>query len=291
MSKKRIGLIHHSILDHRGGGDLTCAWVLEALKDDYDLTYVTWGKPIDLNEVDSFYGTHLADSGVKVAYIPVLTSLGLVNRPFRFIISLMERYMKAHKDQFDIPMSTYNEIDFGKRGIQFVQGPSRSTEGAKFYLPDYKDSLPRKIYHNLCNWFSGFKVEHVTRNVTLVNSQWGAKVYKDTYGDFPATVTYLPVVLKTREIPWEQRADDFLCVGDILPVKKTHESIEVIRRLREKGHNVYLRIVGDGAGPYADFVKAEAGKHPFVTLEGRLGREKISELISRTRYGIHMRDY
>jgi glycosyltransferase involved in cell wall biosynthesis len=288
---KRIGLVHHSILDHRGGGDLTCAWILEALKDDYDLTYITWGKPIDLAEVDSFYGTHLKESGMKVAYIPSLTALGFVNRPFRLIIALMERYMKSRKDDFDIPFSTYNEIDFGKRGIQFVQGPSRSVSGAKFYLLDYKDSKFRKMYHRFCNWFSGFRVENVTRNMTLVNSDWGAKVYKETYGDFPTITTYLPVVLKTEEVPWERRADDFLCVGDILPVKKTHESIGVIRRLREKGHDVRLRIVGDGAGEYADFVKSEAGKFPFVILEGRLNREKISRLISRSRYGIHMRDY
>ena len=53
-----------------------------------------------------------------------------------------------------------------------------------------------------------------------------------------------------------------------------------------------LRIVGDGNNPYAELTKAEARKYPeFVTLEGRLNREKISELISRTKYGLHMRDY
>lgn len=290
--KKRIGLVHHSILSHRGGGDLTCAWILDALKDDYDLTYITWGTTIDLKEVDDFYGTHLAGSGMKVKIIPSLTALKFENRPFRMIIALIERYMKAHKDEFDIPFSTYNEIDFGKRGIQFVQGPSRSDKGASFYLPDYKPSALRSFYHKFCYWFSGFKFENITRNMTLVNSEWGTKVYKDTFGDFSTIVTYLPVVLKVNPIPWDQREDAFLCVGDILPVKKTHESIEVIRRLRELGHKVKLRIVGDGNNPYAEMTKAEARKYPeFVTLEGRLNREKISDLISRTRYGLHMRDY
>src|SRR3989344_3109247 len=232
MVKKRVGLVHHGILSHRGGGDLTCAWILEALKDDYELTYITWGAPIDLKEVDDFYGTHLAGSGMKVKLIPSLTALKFENRPFRLIIALIERYMKAHKDEFDIPFSTYNEIDFGKRGIQFVQGPSRSDKGASFYLPDYKPSALRSLYHKFCYWDSGFKFENITRNMTLVNSEWGAKVYKDTFGDFSTTVTYLPVVLKVKPIPWEQREDAFLCVGDILPAKRTVESIEVVRRLR-----------------------------------------------------------
>src|SRR5438874_1726719 len=105
--KKRIGLVHHSILSHRGGGDLTCAWILEALKD-YELTYITWGGPIDLAEVDDFYGTKLSGSGMKVKYIPSLTKLGFENKPFRLIIALIERYMKRHKDEYDIPFSTYN---------------------------------------------------------------------------------------------------------------------------------------------------------------------------------------
>lgn len=289
--KKRVGLVHHNILVHRGGGDLTCAWILEALKDDYDLTYVTWGKKIDLEEVDNFYGTSLSKSGMKVNYIPSLNFLKFDTRPFWLIIALMERYMKSRKDDFDIPFSTYNEIDFGKRGIQFVQGPSRSSSGAQFYLLDYKESWLRKKYHDFCCWFSGFKVEHITRNVTLVNSNWGSKVFKETFGDFPTITTYLPVVLKKKDIPWEKRTNDFLCVGDILPVKKTHESFEVIRRLREMGHDVRLHIVGDGNNEYADFVKAEAKKYPFVIMEGRLNREKISDLMSKSRYGLHMRDY
>ena len=166
--KKRVCLIHHNLLKHRGGGDLTAAWILEALKDDYDLTYITWGDPVDLKEVDQFYGTHLAASGMKVNLIPSLTRLGFTTRPFRLIIALMERYMKCHKDEYDIPFSTYNEIDFGKRGIQFVQGPSRSDKGASFYLPDYKPSALRTLYHKFCYWFSDFKFEHITRNMTLV---------------------------------------------------------------------------------------------------------------------------
>ncbi len=290
--KKRVGLIHHNLHSHRGGGDLTAAWILEALKDDYDLTYITWGQNIDLAELDDFYGTHLAKSGMKVKYIPSLKLLGFENRPFRLIIALMERYMKAHKDEYDIPFSTYNELDFGKKGIQFVQGPSRSDKGASFYNPDFKPSALRTVYHKFCYWLSGFEFKNITRNLTLVNSEWGTKVYKDTFGDFPTTVTYLPVVLKVKNIPWEQRNDDFLCVGDILPVKRTIESIEVIKQLRAKGHKVRLRIVGDGNNEYAERTKAEARKYPeFVILDGRLNREKISDLISKSKYGLHMRDY
>ena len=125
-----------------------------------------------------------------------------------------------------------------------------------------------------------------------MNSEWGTKVYKETYGEhLPTIVTYLPVFLRAEALPWEQRQDSFLCVGDILPVKKTHESFEVIRRVRERGHDVKLHIVGDGDNEYARFVKEEAKKYPFVVMEGRLNRTQISSLIAKSRYGLHMRDY
>ena len=121
--RKKVALFHHNILANRGGGDLVSCWVMEALKDDYDLTYITWGNSIDLAEVDTFYGTHLQSSGMKIEYIPSLTLLKLKDRPYRFIIALIERYLKKRKDEFDVMFSTYNELDFGKRGIQFIHGP------------------------------------------------------------------------------------------------------------------------------------------------------------------------
>lgn len=289
--RKKIALFHHNLLVHRGGGDLVCAWVLEALKDDFDLTFITWGKKISLAEVDLFYGTSLAKSQIKIEYIPVLTYLGLENRPYRLLVALIERYLKKRRNDFDVLFSTYNELDFGKKGIQFIHGPSRSDVGAQFYLLDYKKSYLRGLYHGFCNWLSDFDIDRVRANTTLVNSEWGAKVYKETYGDYPATVAYVPIVFRGQPLPWEQRRNDFLCIGDLLPVKKTHESFKVVQKVRALGHDIGLRVIGDTPGAYARFVKQEAKKYPFVTMEGRCPREKVSELISQSRYGIHMRDY
>src|SRR5690242_17129040 len=43
--RRRVGFVHHNLMVHRGGGDFVCAWALQALQDDYDVTLLTWGRP------------------------------------------------------------------------------------------------------------------------------------------------------------------------------------------------------------------------------------------------------
>ncbi|MBI1979197.1 MAG: glycosyltransferase family 4 protein [Elusimicrobia bacterium] len=292
MPLPKIGIVHHNILSHRGGGDMVCAWTLEALKSGFDTTFITWGGEIDWKEVDHFYGTNIQSNPIKILYHPILTALHMENRPYRLIISLLERYLKSLAPQFDLFYSTYNELDMGKPGIQYIHGPSRSDTGAKYYLLEYQSSWPRRIYHEFCNWYSGFDPSHAKRNYTLVNSNWTIRVVQETFGeDIAIETVYPPVCLLKQPVPWREKKNQFLCIGDLLPVKKTHESFDVIGKLREKGHDVSLIIVGDGPEPYSSFVKNEAKKYPFVTCTGRINREKVSELIATSKYGIHMRDY
>lgn len=288
---KKVAVVHHSILSHRGGGDLVCAWLLDSLKDDFELTFITFGKKIDWAEVDRFYGTSIGKKPIRVVYHPILQTLGLENRPYRLIIALLERYLKKVSGDYDLMLSTYNELDMGRPGVQYIHGPSRSDSGAKLYLLKYHKSFLRKWYHDFCDWYSGFNPENVKKNYTLVNSNWTSTVVQETFGKLETETVYPPVFLIARPQPWEQKKNEFLCIGDLLPEKKTHQAIDVIARLRERGHDVTLKIIGDTPGEYADFVKSYAKKFPFVTHMGRLNRGRVSELIASTRYMIHMRDY
>ena len=42
-----------------------CAWILEALRRDFDVTLLTW-TPVDWAEVNRFYGTTLGPGDVRV---------------------------------------------------------------------------------------------------------------------------------------------------------------------------------------------------------------------------------
>ena len=53
-----------------GGRQSVAAWALEALKDDYAISFVTW-KPPCWEEINRFYGTRLHPSQFRVVHMPV----------------------------------------------------------------------------------------------------------------------------------------------------------------------------------------------------------------------------
>ncbi|MFA5974737.1 MAG: glycosyltransferase [Elusimicrobiota bacterium] len=290
--RPKIALVHHNLLQNKGGGDFVAAWLLDALHQSFDLSYLTWGQTIDWNALNSYYGTRIDPSRVTTYYCPSLTLLKAHQRPFRLILALYERFVKQLAPRFDLLISTYNEFDFGVPGIQYIHGPSRSTLGAQLYLSQYKESGWRKLYYRLCDQISHFQPDHILQNTTLVNSIWGKDVFQRTYPGTDAEVVYPPVVLPgNNPAPWEQRHTGFLCVGDLLPEKKVDQAVLLIRQLREKGFSVDLHLIGDGKSPYAERVKRMANPAQGIFWEGRLNRAGITSLMNRFQYGIHMRDF
>ncbi|MGA2436293.1 MAG: hypothetical protein ABSG25_13535, partial [Bryobacteraceae bacterium] len=62
--RKRILLVQQT-LQPPGGANAVAAWMLEALKDRYDLTVLA-ERQVNLPEVNRFYGTSLRQSDVSV---------------------------------------------------------------------------------------------------------------------------------------------------------------------------------------------------------------------------------
>jgi len=292
MKKKyKIGIIHHNILEHKGGGDFVCAWFLESLKNEYEITYLTWGRNIDFNEVNNYYGTNIKNNEINVLYNFLLTRLKLNNRPYHLILALLELFVKKYYYKFDLLISTYNEFDFYKKGIQYIHGPSRSDYAAQLYLTDYKNSILRNFYHKSCDFFSGFNFERMKKNLTLVNSNWTGNVVKKVFGEINTITLYPPVLIDCKNT-WEKRETGFLCIGDLLPEKKVIEAINLIGKLREiYKYNIHLHIIGNGTGSYAQKVKNICKKYKWIFFEGRMNREEISKIINNHKYGIHMRNY
>ena len=73
MSQKRSILVSHSWMG-RGGSEATAMWTLEALQDDYEVTFVT-ASPLDWNELNGAYGSHVDPEKVKVIRAPALPTV------------------------------------------------------------------------------------------------------------------------------------------------------------------------------------------------------------------------
>ena len=88
-------------------------------------------------------------------------------------ICLLFRYCRKHLEshRYDVVISTINETDFGRPGIQYIHFPwdyePRPDADLRWY---HGASLPLLIYRRSCRWISGVRPQGLRKNLTLVNS-------------------------------------------------------------------------------------------------------------------------
>jgi glycosyltransferase involved in cell wall biosynthesis len=279
-----------------GGGSEACAmWIIEALKERYDVTVIT-GQPVRFSELNSFYNTSLKADEISVEVVPAPFLL----RGMRGLTALrgyrLARYSKKLSSYFDIMFSTYGFMDFGKPGIQYILDPNFNEQLLRMLNPSpqrwkswfYKDSLVRKLYLKLGDRLAGFSAKDTKGNMTLVDSDWTGGFVQEVFGLDTITV-YPPVPAKYPSVPWVEREDGFVCIGRIVPEKQIERTIEIVRRLRSEFPSLHLHILGKiGDRTYGNFLKALVSKNrQWLFLDGDVSWEQKAELISKHRFGIH----
>ena len=281
------------------GGDLAVvAWILEALKEDYSVSLLTW-KPPDFEQINRFYGSSLKTSDFE--------NIRCVNPAVRAIINLdpdvgsfqkvayLLRVCRRIKDNYDVIMTADNEIDFGRRGIQYFHYPYMHDKVTPLLDASWHRKIWEALLGNYRPWmlFSGFSYLRMKENLTLVNSDWTGRKVKESYGIEPITV-YPPVPGMFPDVPWEERENGFVCLGRFHPCKKFERAIEIVRRVRARGKNdIHIHLIGskayepEGAGYYEKLKKIAEANSSWISLDENLSREELVALLSRHRYGIH----
>jgi glycosyltransferase involved in cell wall biosynthesis len=273
-----------------GGGNGVCAWMLQALRDDYRLTVLSW-TPVDLDRVNDHFGTSLKPGDISTL-LPSRLTRGLLNRmalPMATIkTSVLRRRCKEIADGFDLVMGAYGEADFGRPGIQFVHYPIRHMPALPVNLRWYHSEWALSLYDRGWSLIAPFDDESMKSNLTLVNSAWTGRVLSGVHG-IPAQVVYPPAAGVFEPVPWADRENGFLCVGRVSPEKRIEDAIEIVRRVRTRHGDAHLHIVGaDDRPDYARGIR-ELASHAgaWVTVEGAQPFHALAELLSRHRYYIH----
>ncbi len=291
MSKKNIAVIH-PILKPGGGSGARALWVVEALKKDYKISLVSMGR-INLGALNDYYGTDLKYDEIGIIEIPIPQML---KKRFDALRNYrLSRYCKKNSDKFDLMISSYNVMDFGKKGMQFIADFSFDDDLRRKHHPvsgrfprlAYKRFFIRSMYLKLGEWISKGTKEGWMRNTTIANSKWSADVFQETYG-INAQVVYPPVEEKFPDIPWGEKSNGFVAVGRLVPEKRFDQIIHILKKVREQGHDVHLHIIG--GGPYTSFNKTlkrvVEENSSWCFLEGpKYGAEK-KMIISKHKFGI-----
>jgi glycosyltransferase involved in cell wall biosynthesis len=133
----------------------------------------------------------------------------------------------------------------------------------------------------------GFSYEQMKRNVTLTNSNWTAKKFREAYGVAPETV-YPPVLGSFPEVSWGEREIGFVCIGKFLPWKGFEEIIQIVKRTRSRVKDIHLHLIGTAdQGAYHKRLLRLAQKAHWIHISENVSRQELLQLITSHSYGIH----
>ena len=207
---------------------------------------------------------------------------------------LLIRYFKKSKKHFDVLFGTYKEIDFGRKGIQYIHFPDLDLKKYNLDLPFftkiyYKINFIGNLYKNLCYLLSGYKEGNMKKNITLVNSGWTKDRVKKIF-DVDSMVIYPPVLDDFIDKKWDEKENGFICVGRVVPVKGIESIINIIQLVRARGFDTHIHFVGpitDTA--YYDKIKKIDKEGRYIHFEGMVSRDKLVSMLLDHKYGINGR--
>lgn len=283
----RVAVLHNT-LDLRGGADAVCLHVCQALQDDHDVTLFTTSET-RLAELNRLFDTSVDVpidqpplSGPLARGFAALTPHLGPQLPLRS--ALLLGYFRRRAAAFDVAVSTANEIALPLPSVQYVHFP----QFFQRHCPAADAGRMNPVWSRL----AGPRDRRLPADATVVaNSSWTAGVVETIYDRQP-DVLHPPVDPIPDPLPWDQREQGVVLLGRIAPDKRALAAIDVVDRVRERGHDCLLRIVGSAAPAYRRYVEqveAAAATREYVTLERNVSRERLERVLTTHRYGLNMK--
>lgn len=276
-----------------GGSEAPAMWTLQALKRDYRVALVAGGR-IDLDALNSFYGTSIDRSECDLVEVPLPWPLANSDWGAALRGALVGRGMRPYFDRFDVLISAYNIGDFGRPGIHFLADFSWDEELRRSLDPAPRGArglvhLNRPLrlgYLAFADAVAGRRPRaHFGAGLVIANSQWSREVLMRRHA-IESRVLYPPVGAPDSSALKMRR---FVCIGRISPEKRIERIVEIMKAVRSRGHDVELHIVGDTREtPYAQGIEQlcmrEAG---WIVMHGRLAGARKYQLLAESAFGIH----
>ncbi|HVT44594.1 MAG TPA: glycosyltransferase, partial [Thermoanaerobaculia bacterium] len=283
-------LILQPSINPAGGGNGVAVHAIEALKTEAEITLVAWER-VDAKAINAYYGTSLKTDEIRVLLVPRI--LDFARRISGMRAALFQRYVlmrygRRFAKEFDLTISFNNEIDVGQRAVQYIHFPwgfwPRPDADLQWF-----HRLPGLLsfYYRLGERLAPVSAERIAANRTLVNSDWTGERFIERYGGEVSTL-YPPASGAARPLPWSQRDSSFVILGRITPHKGIETAVDIVRALRERGHDATLRIVGSRVERgYARQLRKVASTESWIDLRFDVSRAELETILASSRYGLH----
>jgi glycosyltransferase involved in cell wall biosynthesis len=284
-------LVLHPSLKSPGGSSCLTAWALQALREAFDVTLLSW-TGADVDDLNAAYGTTLGQDDFTVALPPrrQRTAFGMLPLRLGLLRSgLLQRQARKldARQRFDLIVSTDDVIDVHRRAAQYVHYPWTFYPRRGDAYEWYHVAPVMRLYRAGIDRFCALSAARMAANATFTNSAWTARRVKEWYGT-EAHIIHPPVAVNRAGLNWEQRSDIFITVGRIAPVKQLIESVGIIEQVRARGHAVSLLICGQrDDSRYERRLRAAASSRPWVELLVDAPRDVMLERVASCRFGLH----
>lgn len=278
----------------RGGSEATAMWILQALQEDFELTFVT-ASPLDWEELNGAYGTSVDPGKIRCRRAPRLPT---VDSPLRLVhaqLRFFERFCHRIAGEFDLCLSTYNPVDFGRPGIQVIGDFSFCEEMRKrLYIHGedrfvHRETLLRKIYLR-AGKLLGIRERPLRErgDLVLANSEWSAEQLREFFGLGDVPVLYPPVILPRAPADAERDPLAFVCLGRVVPEKEIGRIVTILERVRKAGFPVTLQLIGAlDDSPYSRRVAEQTAGKDWIVQHGFLALEEKQALLASCRFALH----
>src|SRR5580658_4945269 len=252
MTKRQVAIVHGVLAAGNGGSEARAMWAAEALKRQFAVSVISPG-PVYLDRLNEFYGTTIRPEQVQIRRLRIPRLLESRRAPSALQGAFAARALRALAQEYDILISTYNLCDFGIAAIHCIADFSWDEELRRRFDPPpgglhglfHCSQALRRYYLQLCKAIAGSSGRDVFAgdDMIVANSYWTAAKLKQRHGVI-ARVIYPPVADEFPDVPHEKRHNDFVSIGRVSVEKRIERLIRIISAVRERGHDVRLRIIG-----------------------------------------------
>lgn len=251
----RLAVVHPQYVV-TGGAEAVSLNIIEALQDEHSLTLFTNHAP-SFDSLNRYYDTAVDPDRVSIQTPPLVSHyVDRFGEQHGLMMSaLLNRYVRKHTDAFDLVIGTYNELACEIPSVQYIHHPLYDV--ANQHLDPLGNQGLRYHYKRLSRSIAGVSDATMRDASTtlLTNSDWMGANVQQIYNTRPQTV-YPPIETGAfAPPPTEEQSPGFVAVGRISEDKQLLRNIEILHRVRDRGHDITLHI----AGPLPDTEYA----HPF----------------------------
>lgn len=282
-----------------GGSEARVLYGLTALRGIAAQRVLLTGRPVEFERLNRDYGTDLTPDEIDVR-LPGRLGSRVTDFGDAMRGAWVGRFVRRSAEDADVCIGGYNFSDFGKPAIQFIADFSFDDELRREFDPSppgarswaHRPGVLRRAYLGMARLIAGRSSYDGRDDWVIANSQWTADVLKARRGIVCRQVIYPPVVCEAPEVAWEQRENGFVCLGRVSHEKRIERLIEIVERVRRRGHDVHLHIIGPiGEDAYGRMIAGKVAEHAgWCFAEGsKRGREKF-ELLAKHKWAIHGRE-